>query len=394
MITQGTARKFIALNVVNGIGDGLLVPTQVLFFVRVAGLSGGSVALGLSLAGVVAAVALTPSAGLAERAGLKTAMVGLYVFQGASVAAFLLVKSWWSFAVLVAVTAAASATVLAVRQALISQYAGPEDRVRVSAANRVAYNASLAVGALAAGGAVAVGSDTAYRLLIVGDAISFLAVAVVSATLPAVAVKRAVARIRWTILGENRALTLVAALVGVMYLYTDVIAVGLPLLVVTDTSLPKWTVPGAFMLNTVMTVGLQLRLSQGVNDVSRAAAVGARAGLMLLAGTAILGLATWTGSWSTLLVVGVAVAVLTLGELWTAAATWGLSFGLSTAARADQIGLFSLGGLLVRTIGPALVGAVVLHLHYAGWLLLGVVMAVAALALTPAAARAKQRIPA
>lgn len=392
MISPATRRTFIGLNLVNGLGDGLLIPTLVLFFVGKVGLTGGSVALGLSLSGVAAALSLTPLARLAERIGLKPAMALGYLVQALAVGAFVLVTNWWTFLLLLAVSSSAAAATIPVRQALISVYAGPDDRMRVSAANRAAFNVSFAIGAVFAGFVVTIGTDVAYQALILGDALSFLLAAAVTAVLPAVARKPSVSRIRWRILTEDRSLTYVAGLIGVLFLYGDVIAVGLPLLALGDGGLPTWVIPAAFLLNTAMTVALQVRLSKGADDVSSAGRVGARAGGMFLLGSALVGVAVWgEPSWPVLVAVFAGVVVLTLGELWASTATWGLSYGLSPTGRADQIGLFSLGGILMRTVAPSLVAASVLNLGYLGWVLMGLVMGVAGLLLVPAAAAAEER---
>jgi hypothetical protein len=392
-VTSPAARRtLITLNVVNGAGDGLLVPTLVLFFVGQVGLGGGSVALGLSLAGVAAALLLTPLARLAERIGLKTAMALSYVVQAVAVGAFVLVTNWWTFMLLLAVSSSAAAATMPVRQALISVYAGPEERMRISAMNRAAFNASFAIGAVFAGFVVTVGTDVAYRALILGDALSFLLAAAVTMVLPAVARKPSVSRIRWRILTEDRSLTYVAGLIGVLFLYGDIIAVGLPLLAVGDGALPTWVIPAAFLLNTAMTVALQVRMSRSGDGVRSASRIGARAGGLFLIGSALVGVAVWGSSWPVLLVVFAGVVMLTLGELWASTATWGLSYGLSPTGRADQIGLFSLGGILMRTVAPSLVAVSVLNLGYLGWILMGLLMGVAGLLLIPAATAAEERI--
>ncbi len=391
MTTPATRRTLIALNLVNGAGDGLLVPTLVLFFVGKVGLSSGSVALGLSLAGVAAALLLTPLARFAERIGLKKAMAMGYLVQAVSVGAFVLVTNWWTFWLFLAVSSSAAAATIPVRQALISVYAGAEERIRVSAMNRAAFNASFAIGAVLAGLVVTIGTDFAYRLLILGDALSFLMAAGVTMALPAVALRPSVSRIRWRILTEDRSLTYVAGLIGVLFLYGDVIAVGLPLLAVGAGALPRWVIPASFLLNTAMTVALQVRLSKGADDVRSASRIGARAGCLFLLGSALVGVAVWGSSWPVLLVVFVGVVVLTFGELWASTATWSLSYGLSATGRADQIGLFSLGGILMRTVAPSLVAASVLNLGYFGWVLLGLVMGLAGLLLIPASRAAEER---
>jgi hypothetical protein len=151
-------------------------------------------------------------------------------------------------------------------------------------------------------------------------------------------------------------------------------------------------VPAAFVLNSLMVVVLQIPLSRGADDIRTAARMGARSGGVMFLGCALMGLAALAAPGYGPVVVLAGIVALTLGELWMSSATWGLSYGLSPTGRADQMSVFTLGAIIVRTVGPGVVAAAVGRPGTAGWLALGAVMAVAGALVVPVSTRAARRL--
>src|SRR5207244_9136469 len=58
---------------------------------------------------------------------------------------------------------------------------------------------------------------------------------------------------------------------GVLYLHSVILAVALPLWIVNRTSAPKAMTGVVLIVNTVMAVTLQVKLSAGGDDLARAA---------------------------------------------------------------------------------------------------------------------------
>jgi hypothetical protein len=88
----------------------------------------------------------------------------------------------------------------------------------------------------------------------------------------------------------------------------------------------------------------------------------------------------------------IGAAVLTVAELFHSAGAWGMSFGLAPKDRqGEYLGAFAMGSRIYDAVGPALVTGVVLGLGPLGWILLGVLFACLALALSRAGTWAQSR---
>jgi dipeptide/tripeptide permease len=88
----------------------------------------------------------------------------------------------------------------------------------------------------------------------------------------------------------------------------------------------------------------------------------------------------------TVLLLVVAYVGITLGELFQSGGSWGLMSELSPAGqRAQYQGAFRLGNQLQSMLGPAAFTALAVTWNPIGWLLIAVLIVLAALALGPAA---------
>jgi len=92
---------------VDATGRGLFLAVSVLYFTRFAGLSAGSVALGLSLAGLAALIGAVPLGSLGDRFGHRRVWVLLTAVQSAVFAAYPLVRTFPEFVALATVAALA-----------------------------------------------------------------------------------------------------------------------------------------------------------------------------------------------------------------------------------------------------------------------------------------------
>jgi dipeptide/tripeptide permease len=88
----------------------------------------------------------------------------------------------------------------------------------------------------------------------------------------------------------------------------------------------------------------------------------------------------------TILLLVVAYVGITFGELFQSGGSWGLVSELSPASqRAQYQGAFRLGNQLQSMLGPAAFTALAVTWNPIGWLLIAVLIVLAALALGPAA---------
>jgi hypothetical protein len=242
-------------------------------------------------------------------------------------------------------------------------------------------------------------SRPAYLVLFVVAGLAFAAVAVVT-----VAATRGVAtagldhreqpatpattRRPRTVYADGRFLT-VAVANAVMLLHDSMLFVLIPLWVVQRCGLSPTASSVLLMLNTVLTVLLQVRLARLAKGLRESLRLWGWSVLALAAAGLFLGSA---GRGTTAVVVtwlALAVALLTVGENLHAVAGWELSFLLSDGQlRAQYLSLFSLGYTGQLIVGPVLMTSVVLPWGMPGVLLM-IGLFVLAAAVTTVAVRSR-----
>ncbi|MFG2139859.1 MFS transporter [Streptomyces sp. NPDC048650] len=394
---SGTPRLLAVSWLVNTIGGGLYLPTSSLYFTRVVGLPVAKVGIGLTVAGLVALTGAVPIGNLADRYGPRRVFAVVLAVQCAAMLCFTAVRSFPAFLACAMVFTLADQGSNAARGALVAAAGEGAERVRLRACLRVVTNLGMGAGAVLAALAIQADGAAWYTVLLAVNAATFLGAAVPLRWLPPDTGRRggtgepqAPPVSRRQVLRDARYVC-TTALSGVLNLQLQVISFAVPLWVVDHTSAPRAMVSVIVVVNAVMVVLFQMRASRGVEDDGRAAALCRRAGVALLAACAV---AACTGGSGTAATVGLLLAfavLLTLGELWTSAGGFGLSFQLAPeSAHGQYQGFFSLGKGSSQAMAPSLLAALCLGSHpTAGWLALGGLFAVAGL-LMPVAVR---RVP-
>jgi MFS family permease len=405
----GPLRRYAFVSLVDATGTGMFLTVSVLFFTRFAGLAAGSVALGLSLAGLAAMIGAVPLGSLGDRFGHRRVWVLVTVVQAVVYAAYPFVRSFGEFVTLAAVAALAEVGGSPLRAGYLSRIAGQQQRVRARAYNQAVSSAGWALGALAAGVALGVGTRAAYVSLVLADAASFAIAAVILLTLPAGPAddgpagtaagdpgspsRQARAARPRPVLRDLRYLT-VCVLNGLLMTYGAILTVGLPLWIVRRTHAPAWTVAGTFMVSTLLVVTLQVRASRGTDTVHGAARAVRRSGALLLAACLVLASTRALPAPAAIIVLGAGSVLLTLGEMLQQAGGWSLSYGLAPEDRqGEYLGAFAMGTRIYDSLGPILVTSLILGLGQLGWALLGLMYAGLALGLSAAAHWASRALP-
>jgi len=380
------------INLVDKTGSGLWVSVTALYFVVVAGLSPGSTGLLLGIGGAFG-IAGAPVAGrLADRLPLTRVLLGVQLLRAAAGFLMLPAHGFWQLLPLVAAASFGERSASVLTKLFAARVAGP-DRARYQAVQRTVVNIGYTIGGLAASAALAFGSTAVYRLLLLGDALSFVVVAVLvarcaeppSATRtvvthtgagPVAAPARPPANSPW----RDRGYLGYAALDSVMFLYGCALSVGLPLWIITRTTAPHGLAAAVFVINTVIVVACQVRLSRHGRTPRIAADALRRVGVwFLICGTATAAAVVHAPWAATLAVVGSAVA-LTVVEMIQSAISWELSVSLAPAdAQGAYVGVHGLAQSTARCVGPLLMTSAVIACGPAGWLAFGAVLAGAAL---------------
>jgi len=369
----GAPRDLAMAQLANSVGDGAFVVTSALFFTRVVGLSTAEVGLGLTIAWLVGFLAGVPLGNLADRRGARGTAVLLALTTATAVASFLVVRSFAGFLIAAVIYACSQTGLTAARQALLAGLVAPAERTRIRAFLQSTVNAGLAIGALLGGVALRFDSTAAYLTVFAVDALSFLIAAGLLRRIPSIATTLRVAGEPRLAVLHDRPYAVLALINAVMLLFMPLISLVGPLWIVTRTNAPSWVVASLMIVNTLGVTFFQVRIAKSVKDLRTASRSVRYAGVAMLAACAVF--ATTAAGLSaplTAVVLVIAAALLTLGEMKLASGAWEISFGLAPADKQGQYqGFFGTGPAIARMLGPALLTTVVLGWGPIGWLAVG-----------------------
>jgi MFS family permease len=267
------------------------------------------VGLGLGIAGLVSLAVGVAVGHLADRHGARGIYAATLVVQALATAGFVLADGFWPFVLAVCTATGAKAAGLAARSPLIRRYGGDRPQ-EFRACLRAVTNVGISLGALLAGWVVQVDTLTAYRLLVVGNAIAFAASAAILVLLPPV---------------------------------TPAPAAGGPRWIVAFTTAPRWLVSGTMVINTVIVIAFQVRASRGIDSPAAGGGAYRRSGVAFLVSCSLISLSAGIPAWAAATLLMTAVVIHTIGELWHSAGGFEVSFALAPEhATGQYLGVFGL----------------------------------------------------
>jgi hypothetical protein len=310
--------------------------------------------------------------------------LALLCIMAGTMAAYLFIHSFAVFVVVATVDQLANSAAFAVRGGLIRRIGG-EQATAYRARLRAVTNAGIALGTLGAAAAIQVDTPTAYRVMIIGNALSFLLCALILRRLPHLEpLPRPEHDSRW---GAARDLPFNAwaAVNGLMSIQYSVLLVPLPLWIVGHTHAPRWSVACGLLINTIICVCLQVRVGAKVRTMAEGAAAYRTAGLLFLVSCPLLGLLAGLPAWLAVLLLAVGCTVHTVGELWQASGQFTLGYDLAPEhAQSQYQGMVGLWSNLGFSASPAVLTLLCVDGGRTGWIVLGVFFAVLGFAAGPA----------
>lgn len=168
-----------------------------------------------------------------------------------------------------------------------------------------------------------------------------------------------------------------------IFMTTDdsVLNVGLPLWLLTRTKAPHALVPMFLLVNTVIVIALQMRVSAATKGPRDATKAVARYGVLLPACCICIATAAECGPWLASFALLGAACLQTLAELMRSVSSWELAVSLAPMReRAAYLGVAGMSQSLQKCIGPLALTGVVIATGPVGWLGLGAVVGTAAVA--------------
>ncbi|MFD7526492.1 MFS transporter [Streptomyces sp. NPDC059849] len=415
------ARIMLLALAVDRTGSGLWAASSVLYLTFVTHLSAQQIGVLLGVAGV-AGIAGSPLAGrLAGRFPVRSLLIGCHLLRLVTLALVLVCTGFDALLPVVAVTYLGDRAAKTLEMLFATRAAG-ERRAAYQALSRSAANAGYGVGAGVAAIGLAVGTTGAYRVLILGNALSFVVAAVLvwrtgepsggvvevarsGGAAPAARgegdgegegevregegeARKGKGVVRGGSPWRDRGYLGFVLLDIPMNLDDSILAVGLPLWLVNRTSAPHALVPAFLVINTVLVVVLQLSVSKRAEGPHGAARAVLLYGVLMLACCGFLAVATRGGAWVAGAVLLAAALLVTLAELMRSVSSWELAVLLAPQdARAAYLGVAGMSQSIQKSAGPPLLTGVVMAAGPAGWLVLGAAVAGLAVVQSRACAR-------
>jgi MFS family permease len=173
---------YVVSSLINALGSGLYYPFAVLYGHQVVGLSFPLVGLGLTVAKGVSLATVPLQGALVDRVGARTLQIAAHLVRAVGFLGLLLAHSFPVFLLLAALVALGDSTPAG--DALVAEFAAPEERDRWFGLRRVLFNAGVGAGAALGGVAVATGGTGGYQVIVVLNAVSFVAAALMLTRLP------------------------------------------------------------------------------------------------------------------------------------------------------------------------------------------------------------------
>jgi MFS family permease len=358
------------------IANGVFLPVYVLYCTQVVGISQSKTAIAIAIGGLVG-LPLTALAGdLADRLGPRRMVLfglsGMLVGFGS----YVFIQGFWSLFAVVLGTNVFAYTYFASEGALMRRIGG-DDTVTFRSQIQALGNFGIAIGALGAGVGLSIGTHWAYRSMFLFTATAYLAVIFITLRLPDYkALPRPGSTVqartsRWVVL-RDKPFIAYALVAGSLMMAAFVDSLLLPVWIVLYTSAPRWTVGLVFVINTGVTVLLQMRLSRNIRSIRQGGLALRRCGVMLMAGYLVLAAMRGNAPWLAVVLAIVGAAMVAVAQIWMISGRFVLEFSLPPAhAQGQYDGVLNTVISLSITVAPLLLIGVVAARGLAGWIGLG-----------------------
>lgn len=181
----GDHRRFVTALAIDAMGSGVFMPVSLLYFLVTTDLSLVQVGGAISLASLVALPAGPLIGSVVDRVGAKHVLLAGNVLQALGFAAYLVAESFVSLTVWTIVVTVGRTAFWGSFGNIVAAISQPGEREKWFGFLGALRNVGFAVGGLAAGAAITIGTQTAYATVVVVNATSYAVAFVLLLSVPA-----------------------------------------------------------------------------------------------------------------------------------------------------------------------------------------------------------------
>ncbi|HPF79993.1 MFS transporter [Nostocoides australiense] len=359
---------------IDALGSGVFMPVSILYFLMTTEVGKAQVGLAMSIAAALAVPFVLAVGGLVDRHGAKTIILAGNVLQAVAFVGYLWAQDFWTIVAVQALASLGQSAFWGAYSPLVAASTPPDQREVWFGFLGALRNVGFAIGGLASGIVVTIGTSAAYHAVVLVNAFSYILAFAALAKVPGGRAASdgpqdadAPARGGWGVLArDGRYLGLVGANAAYA-LCTVSLNIAIPVYAIDVLKLPGWVSGALFVVNTLMVgfgQGLIVRRMDGHrrHQIVILGFVLYAAGFLALAASGTLPVALATAA------IPVSVAIYTLGELLggpplSAAAVDGAPERL----RGRYLSAYQLSWVASGIIAPALYLALLAHDRFSVW---------------------------
>lgn len=252
----GPHRRFVTAIAVDAIGSGVFMPVSMLYFLAVTPLTLFQVGLAISLASLVALPAGPWIGSLVDRVGAKRILLVGNALQTAGFIAYLVAESFAAVLIWTIVVTVGRTAFWGSYGNIVATISQPGERERWFGFLGALRNVGFAIGGLASGVALTIGTEMAFSVVVMANAVSYLVAFWLLVTVPETRTHtHEVLPGTWgTVLRDRPYRLLVVAQVGYS-LPMMLLNFAVPVYAITVLELPGWVMGAVFTINCIL-VGL------------------------------------------------------------------------------------------------------------------------------------------
>ncbi len=249
----GEHRRFVTAIAVDAVGSGVFMPVAMLYFLFTTDLSLVQVGAALSLASAVALPVGPLIGSIVDRVGAKQVLLAGNLLQAVGYAAYLVTDSFAAVIVWTVVVTTGRTAFWGSYGNIVAAISVPGEREKWFGFLGALRNVGFAVGGLVSGLAITIGTPTAYALVVVANAASYVVAFWLLLAVPATASAHH-ARLpgSWAVVLRDRPYRWLWA--SQLAYSTAMMALNfaMPVYATTVLGLPGWVTGAVFTINTVI----------------------------------------------------------------------------------------------------------------------------------------------